>query len=88
MYILNSNYCYSYTIESSFGLYRGRRITEKDVLKIGEDIFYSTVDFIELLLEQKEKLTQLKEVLAKMKEEVIEIEDRQGRYDSDSDNED
>lgn len=55
---------------------------------MGEDIFYSTVDFIELLLEQKEKLTQLKEVLAKMKEEVIEVEDRQGRYDSDSDNED
>lgn len=69
-------------------MYRGRRINEKDILKIGEDIFYSTVDFIELLLEQKEKHTQLKEVLAKMKEEVIEVEDRQGRYDSDSDNED
>lgn len=58
------------------------------MLKIGEDIFYSTIDFIELLLEQKERHTQLKEVLAKMKEEVIEIEDKQGRYDSDSDNED
>lgn len=40
------NFSYSYTIESSFGLYRERRINEKDVLKMGEDIFIATLEFI------------------------------------------
>jgi len=43
---------YSYTIESSFGIYRDRCITETDISKMGEDICQTTIDFITLLLQK------------------------------------
>jgi allophanate hydrolase subunit 2 len=61
---------YSYTIESSFGLYRGKRVNEEDMLKVGEDILSSVVDFANMLVESKEKcfiVAPLKEILTCVK---------------------
>jgi hypothetical protein len=38
------------------------------MLKMGEDVFLSARDFVELMAEQKSRQAQLKEVLNKMKE--------------------
>lgn len=41
---------YSYTIESSFGIYGGRNINENDMVKMGKSICEATLDFLKLLV--------------------------------------
>lgn len=46
---------YSYTIESSFGVYDGRRVNQKDMIKMGSDICEAVLHFIRLVSADKEK---------------------------------
>ena len=59
---------YSYTIESSFGVYNGRRVNEKDMSKMGSDICETALQFIRLVSADKEKdKYSLNEVLTLMR---------------------
>lgn len=40
---------YSYTIESSFGIYNNKKINENDILQVGEEICTSIIKFVTLL---------------------------------------
>jgi hypothetical protein len=76
---------YSYTIESSFGIYRDRRITEIDVTRMGEDVCQVAVDFITLLLQKPER-QELELLGASMRAEMFSV--KTNEYDSDSEEED
>lgn len=43
------------------------------MLKMGEDVLISTIDFANMLTQSKEKSPPLKEILSILKEEVIEM---------------
>jgi hypothetical protein len=57
------------------------------MIKMGEDVFLSVVQFLELIGQPSKPGSQLKEMLSKMNEEMQE-EQQSRSYDSDSDNED
>lgn len=89
MFFNKMGFPYSYTIQSSFGIYQNRCVNEKDMIKIGSDIFQTTLQFIQLLTlpKQKEHCTQyiLRELIENMKKELVQNFNHE-HYDSDSDN--
>lgn len=63
---------YSYTVESSFGVYGGRRINEKDMLKMGGDICETVQQFVRMVTAEKDKDKHcLAELLAVMRNEYV-----------------
>jgi hypothetical protein len=75
---------YSYTIESSFGIYRGRCVNEVEMMKVGEDICQTTFGFINLLLLKKNE-GKLKEMISDVRRSGLEMYNTNQGENSDSD---
>ncbi len=76
---------YSYTIESSFGVYKNRNINEVDMMRMGEDICSTANHFVSLLIDRKSsKLTELLDSVRSIRMDRL-ANDPQDNSDSDYD---